>query len=249
MRHGDRRHARSEMTRILIAAAFLACLSSTTFPQATEFHRLTHDGKVLEYALILPDRFDQTASYPVLLALPPGDQSKQLVVNGLRLYWEPEAKKRGWVVISPAAPEGTSFYTGAESELTKLLDEVSKSVIFEGGKAHLAGLSNGGLSAYRVITEYPDRFLSLTVLPGVPPDERAIDSLGRLKGIPVAAFVGEEDSEWVRSSRDTKRKLDGLGIKNTLEVVPRAGHVIRLPSAQLFDLLDRRRPKKVASRD
>ncbi len=41
---------------------------------------------------------------------------------------------------------------------------------FEGGKGHLAGVSYGGLSAYRVITEYPDRFLSLTVLPGVPPE-------------------------------------------------------------------------------
>jgi hypothetical protein len=44
-----------------------------------------------------------------LLALPPGDQSKELVAAGLRLYWEAQAKKRGWVVISPAAPEGTRF--------------------------------------------------------------------------------------------------------------------------------------------
>jgi hypothetical protein len=31
-------------------------------------------------------------------------------------------------------------------------------VEFEGGKVHLAGVSNGGLSAYRVITEYPPAF-------------------------------------------------------------------------------------------
>jgi hypothetical protein len=55
-------------------------------------------------------RFDKTIAYPVLLALPPGDQSKELVAAGLRLYWEAQAKKRGCVVISPAAPEGTSFY-------------------------------------------------------------------------------------------------------------------------------------------
>lgn len=226
----------------------LAWLSSTAVTQTTEFHRLSHKGRVIEYALILPDRFDKTAAYPVLLALPPGDQSKQMVGAGLHLYWEAQAKKRGWVLISPAAPEGTSFYSGAENELTYLIDEVSKSVEFEGGKVHLAGVSNGGLSAYRLITEYPDRFLSLTVLPGVPPDERAFNALGRLKGIPVAAFVGEEDLEWNRGSRDTKKRLDDLGIENTLEIIAGAGHVVPLDGAKLFDLLDRRRPKNVASR-
>ena len=62
-----------------------------------------------------------------------------------------------------------------------------------------------------IITEYPARFLSLTVLPGVPPDERAFDRLGGLKGIPVAVFVGGEDPEWVRASQETKQKLDGRG--------------------------------------
>jgi hypothetical protein len=84
--------------------------------------------------MVVPDHFDNTAAYPVLLALPPGDQSRPLVVNGLHLYWEPQAKKRGWAVISPAAPEGTTFYTGAENEIQNLLDEISKSVKFEGGK-------------------------------------------------------------------------------------------------------------------
>jgi hypothetical protein len=56
----------------------------------------------------------------VLLGFPPGDQSKQLVLAGLQLYWEAQAKKRAWVVIRAVAPEGTSFYSGAENELTNL---------------------------------------------------------------------------------------------------------------------------------
>lgn len=131
---------------------------------------------------------------------------------------------------------------------TKVLGSVSKSVQFEGGKAHLAGVSNDGLSAYRVITEYPGRFLSLTVLPGVPPDERAFNAFGRLQGIAVAAFVGGADLEWVRRSRETKRKLDSLGIENALEIVAGAGHVVPLDPTKLFDLLDRRRPKNVISK-
>lgn len=234
------------MIRVTIAAAFLASLFLTENEHATEFHQLKLNGRVIEYALVLPDHFERTKPYPVLLALPPGNQDKQLVEAGLRLYWEAEAKKRGWVIISPAAPPGTTFYTGAEKDLPHLLDEVSKTVVFEGGKAHLAGVSNGGLSAYRVITEYPERFLSLTVLPGIPPDDRAFNALGRLKGIPVAAFVGGEDSEWLRGSQAAGQQLDALGIKNKLKIVPGEGHVIALDPAKLFDLLDARRPESAA---
>jgi len=229
--------------RTLAVAAFLACLFPACACRAAEFHRFVHNRRVIEYALVLPERFDKAVPYPVLLALPPGDQSRQMVEAGLHLYWEAEAKKRGWVVISPAAPDGDSFYDGAEKELPNLLDEISKSVLFEGGKVHLVGVSNGGLSAYRAITEYPSRFLSLTVLPGIPPDNRALVALDRLKGIPVAAFVGREDTAWVRGSRETKEKLDRLGIENTLEVVAGQGHVIALSPARLFDLLEKRRQK------
>ena len=119
-----------------IITAFLTLLISARVAQGTEFHRLELKGRSLEYALILPAHFDKTKPYPVLLALPPGDQSARMVEAGLNLYWQAEAKRRGWVVVSPAATEGKSFYTGAEKELPVLLDEISKSVVFEGGKAH-----------------------------------------------------------------------------------------------------------------
>jgi hypothetical protein len=80
------------------------------------------------------------------------------------------------------------------------------------------------------------------VLPGIPPDARATAALNRLKGIPIAAFAGGEDSQWAQASEDTKEKLDHLGIENTLQIVPGQGHVIQLDPAMLFNLLDSRRP-------
>ena len=232
--------------RLLLGLALLGSQVLAAAAHAAGYHQFIHNGHTIDYALVLPDHFDKSKAYPVLLALPPGDQSRQMVEAGLNFYWEAEAKRRGWVVISPAAPSGENFYTGLEQELPHLLDEVAQSVRVEGGKVHLAGISNGGLSAYRVITEFPDRFLSLTVLPGVPPDARALAALKDLKGIPVAAFVGGDDTEWARGSREASQELDRLGIQNTLTIVPGSGHVIRLDPGKLFDLLDQTRPHTAA---
>src|SRR5271155_4803123 len=117
----------SALVRLLLAFALLGLLLFADRARAADFHQFVHDGHTIDYALVLPDHFDKTKPYSVLLALPPGDQSRQLVEAGLNLYWEAEAKRRGWVVISPAAPEGESFYTGLEKELPSLLDEVAKS--------------------------------------------------------------------------------------------------------------------------
>src|SRR5271156_4114875 len=89
-----------------LAVALLGLLLFAERARGADFHQFVHNGHTIDYALVLPDRFDKTKPYSVLLALPPGDQSRQLVEAGLNLYWEAEAKRRGWVVISPAAPEG-----------------------------------------------------------------------------------------------------------------------------------------------
>ena len=39
----------------------------------------------------------------------------------------------------------------------------------EGGRFHVGGISNGGLSSFRVAVESPERFASLVVLPGFAP--------------------------------------------------------------------------------
>jgi hypothetical protein len=119
-----------------------------------------------------------------------------------------------------------------DESTTRLMEEFYPLLPDHEDKATALRSAKRGLSVYRIITEYPARFLSLTVLPGVPPDERAFNRLG-----------GGEDPEWVRASQETKQKLDDLGIENTIEVVARASHLVPIDPVKLFDLLDRCRPK------
>ncbi|MCB0163569.1 MAG: hypothetical protein KDI79_05035 [Anaerolineae bacterium] len=204
------------------------------------------DNKILEYALALPAGFDPARPYPVLLAFPPGLQSRDMVAWGLSSYWLPEARRRGWLVVSPAAPHGVLFFKGAEALIPEFLQQIAAQVTLEGDKFHLAGISNGGISSFRIALNNPELFHSITVLPGFPPTDADMDNLAVLKNIPVNMFVGQQDTVWVDKMKAAQIKLTELGGSATLEVVSGEGHVIqRLAGGQeLFDLLDSLRPNQ-----
>lgn len=201
------------------------------------------DGTILEYAVELPPGFDPNQEYPILLALPPGPQTKTLVEAGLDGYWRAAAQERGWVVISPVAPDGKLFFAGSEMLIPELLDQVAADYQPEGGKFHLAGISNGGISAFRIAGLYPERFYSLIVLPGFPQTAEDFERLQNLVDIPVAMYVGEEDTIWVDEMTEVEEELMRLGGEVSLEIVPGQGHVIQtLEGDTLFDFFERYRP-------
>ncbi|MBI3241752.1 MAG: hypothetical protein HYZ49_05605 [Chloroflexi bacterium] len=196
------------------------------------------DGTKMEYAIALPDNFDSQKEYPILLALPPGGQGKDLVQALLDRYWA-EGINRGWVVLSPAAPGGVLFFSGSERLIPEFLAETARTYKPEGGQYHLAGISNGGLSAFRIIGNNPELFKSLLVLPGFPQTEADQQKLSSLVNIPVAMFVGGEDTGWLEAMQDTEKTLTQLGGKVTLKVLPGEGHILEsLTAGELFDLLE-----------
>lgn len=193
---------------------------------AHEYHTLDlEDGSTLRYALVLPNDFDANKTYPALLAMPPGSQTQRMVESGLLRFWGKQAAKRGWIVVSPVAPEGVLFFRGSEVHIPELLDHIQSTYKIEHNKFHIAGASNGGRSAFRVAGLYPDRFLSITVLPGFPPNEDDVKRLNKLKGLPIHMFAGGNDTRWVEKMNETKEALDKLGIVATAKTFPGEGHV------------------------
>ncbi|MFN8456115.1 MAG: alpha/beta hydrolase-fold protein [Anaerolineae bacterium] len=217
-------------------------VTPTPFAKAgtISYHTLELAGQTkLEYALVLPEKFNPVHEYPILLALPPGGQTKDMVEVGLNNYWGTDALKRGWIVLSPIAPEGTLFFQGSESLIPEFLKFTAEQFHPEGGKYHLAGISNGGLSAFRLALSYPDKFQSLTVLPGFPPTEAEMKNLELLKDIPVAMFVGEQDSGWREAMEQAQQELTRLGGHATLEVQPGEGHILHsITAAELFEIFE-----------
>lgn len=195
------------------------------------------DGTLLQYGVVLPNNFVAGETYPVLLAFPPGRQTKEMVEAGMG-YWGAEGQARGWVVVSPIAPNDTLFFQGSEQYLPEFVQRIEAIYPLEGGKLHVAGVSNGGISSFRIAIIMPERFASITAVPGFP-QTSDFDKLDTLTHIPVTMYVGENDTSWVERMTATEAEIQRLGGQVSLTIVPNEGHVIQsLTGVELYDVLD-----------
>jgi len=201
------------------------------------------DGMELTYVLILPEGFDPLSEYPVLLALPPGDQGLGLTTALAESTFGPEALRRGWVVISPVAPDGVLFFQGTERFIGELIDAHAW-IRAEGNRVHVAGVSNGGISTFRVAALMPDRVASLAVFPGYPVSDEDRAALDTLSALPIAMWVGGNDTTWLDRMTETRDLLASLGADVQFDVREGEGHV--MPSmadgVDLYDFLETARP-------
>lgn len=206
---------------------------------AATFHeRSSFSGLTMEYAVVLPDDYDEDRSYPAVLAFPGGGQSMRIVDSMVAANWRDEAQSRGYIVISPAAPDGELFFRGGDVVFPAFLEQLLKDYKIADGKFHVAGISNGGISAFHIAASYPDYFLSVTGLPGYLPavsDKR----IAALAPLCLYMYVGERDRGWLRSMERQAEALRERGHRVELWIEPGEGHVMSTltgtGSARLFD--------------
>ena len=243
------------------AATTVAAVAATTAPAAADTAGATNagggvlavpnadghqtavmsDGTKLAYTLVLPTGFDATKTYPLLLALPPGGQDQETTDAVVDRVWKDEAKQRGWVVVSPVAPGALFYEPDSAKYLPELVRQMETMFHAEGGKVHLAGVSNGGLSAYRAALDHPDLYFDLLTFPGMPPEQS--DDVAKLKALPAADWVGELDSGWREAGEATIAKLKSLGDDAQITVVPGESHILEsVGGKDYLAWLDQHRP-------
>jgi pimeloyl-ACP methyl ester carboxylesterase len=221
-----------------------ATAATTTGATGTDIQTLNFkaaDGTVIDYVMLVPPGRAVGQPGKVLFTFPPGGQDLELTQNIVAGRWHDEALARGWVVVSPAAPSTGLFYTDKSAKLVpELLDKIATEYPPEGGRFDLAGVSNGGLSAFKAALSYPERFRSLVVFPGYSQDGGDDPNLSKLKDIGVSMFVGGLDTGWREASEQTDETLKGLGYTVELHVVEGEPHIIAsLTGADLFDAIER----------
>lgn len=178
---------------------------------------------ILAFALAFDKKhWPKSGETNVLLAIPPGDQSTEMVHEAYDA-WMPHLVKKGWVIACPVAPKGKLFFQGSERLIPGLLDELQKRFKPHMQKVHLLGISNGGISAFRLATLNSSIFHSITVIPGWP-KPADITRIGNIRNIPVHFIVGADDEWWLEKARKTDRRLKKLGCRSSLTVIPNGDH-------------------------
>ena len=212
------KHSRIDcsVVRTVIAAALIA--NGSLLAEVLDKNKEVV-GTAVQYKVILPANYDPAKAYPGVLAFGGGPQTMEVVERTIQRNWRAEAEQRGYIVILPAAPGGELFFEGGERIFPGFLDEILAEYKIADRKFHIAGISNGGISAFHIAALYPRYFLSITAFPGFLPE--ATDANVRaISKLCINMHVGEFDQLGWTSPIERQAgalKKQGLNVRFTIE--------------------------------
>jgi predicted esterase len=226
------------MKRCLFTLALLAIAIPGIAP-AEVLEKTAKIGKTtVQYKVVLPKNYDPTKAYPGVFAFPGGPQTIDMVDRIVRSNFQEQAEQRGYVVVMPAAPDGVLFFEGSEKIFPEFLTKLLADYKIQDNKFHMAGVSNGGISAFHVAAMYPQYFLSLVGFPGYLIDATPA-RVAALAKMCIYMHVGELDSGWREDMDKQSRQFKAKGFNVHFSVEKGEQHIIRAlqgqGSARLFD--------------
>ena len=156
--------------------------------------------------------------------------------------WIDHLVKRGNIVISPGTPDGSLFFEGADRVFPEFLDAILRDYKVRGGKLHVAGHSNGGLSAFHVAAKYPQYFLTVAGYPGLLENQSDPARINVLKPMCLFIHVGDQDPSWASAMQMQYERLQKQGFKIRYAVERNQVHRLKAAeinlSQRLFDQIE-----------
>jgi len=180
-------------------------------------------GTFVHYKLVLPKGYDSAKAYPAVLAFPGGPQTYTIVEGTLERNWRTEAERRGYIVVIPAAPDGDLFFEEGARVFPEFLTQLLNDFKVAGNKFHIAGMSNGGLSAFHIAASYPLYFWSVTGFPGYLLDPTA-SRVRALANLCINMHVGELDPDWLSAMKQQSDQFHAQGFTVRFTVEKQQGH-------------------------
>src|SRR5437764_11791569 len=146
----------------------------------------------VHYKIVLPNGYDPAKAYPAILVLGGGPQTMNTVDSALNRNFRPEAEKRGYIVVGPAAPDDQLFFEDGARIFPEFLKMILADYKIQDNKFHIAGPSNGGIAAFHIAAANPQYFISVTAFPGYMWEPSAA-KLQAISKMCVFMYVGELD--------------------------------------------------------
>jgi len=227
----------------LAGAAVLLAASGSASAEVVEKSK-NIAGVSVHYKVVLPSHYDAAKAYPGVLAFGGGPQTMNIVDGAIQRNWRDEAERRGYIVVIPAAPDGQLFFEGGERIFPEFLTKILAEYKIADNKFHIAGQSNGGISAFHVAATYPQYFWSVTGFPGYLPDATPA-RVGALAKMCINMHVGELDTGWKEEMQQQAAQFRAKG--TTVRITVEKGQSHRLDTlagdgaARLFNQFEEAR--------
>jgi poly(3-hydroxybutyrate) depolymerase len=228
------------------AAAVIAVLFLTAFriSAAVVEKTGTFSGMTVHYKIVLPEPYDPAKAYPGILAFSGGSQALNTVDMDLRRNWRAEAEKRGYIVAIPVAPDGRLFFEDGARIFPEFIRTILAGYKILDDKFHVAGPSNGGISAFHMAASYPQYFWSITGYPGYLQDATPA-RVRALSKMCVFMFAGELDADWSGEMKTQSQQFRAQGLSVRTSVEKGQPHLIDTlagdGAARLFDQFEQAR--------
>ncbi|MBT3531451.1 MAG: hypothetical protein HOF74_11690 [Gammaproteobacteria bacterium] len=213
---------------------FIACVFSNTL-LAQERIQLA-DESILNVFLIEPtDGVDQPSPLLILMAGGPGNAS---ISRDTSQWLGSGFARRGWMVAVPISPNNRSFRGAANNnKIKQLIVELKKRDDVATGKALLAGVSNGGMSALEIARREPQNYFGVAAVPAVSADNTNNESLN---GFPVYLRIGGDDQlGWADQFDSSVESLSSAGVDLDADILYGAPHMFRMEWDTLEPWLER----------
>jgi len=229
------------LSRVAIALVLIFSLTHVAMAEMIE-KTGRFGGLQVTYKVVLPPAYQATGTYPVILVFTGGPQQLGGAERTLAADWQVEAEKRGYIVISPGTPNGSLFFQDADRIFPDFLDQILRDFNVRGGTLHVAGHSNGGLSAFHIAARYPSYFASVTGYPGLLNGQADASHLQALKPLCVFMHVGDRDSGWMTAMQRQAQNMEEQGFRIRYTVEKDQVHRLRSDeiglSARMFDQIE-----------
>lgn len=209
--------------------------------------------KEMEYALFVPEGYDATKSWPLMVALH-GLNSNPRQILGYPGFTK-LAQEHGYILAAPMGYNTRGWYGGrgqtsrrwdpmnlgelSEKDVMNVLEIVRGEFNVDSKRIYLMGHSMGGGGAWHIGIKYPDIWAGLA--PIAPATFRSPDDLAKIKTTPVILVQGENDRLVpVRGARRWAAKMKELGMTHEYIEVKDGNHIkpaiAQLPA--IFEFFD-----------
>jgi len=206
------------------------------------------DNSLQPYRVYVPNSYDGTKSYPLIIALHGmgGDENSYFDSYQQGLF-KTLAEKHGYLVACPKGRQSASMYVGAaEKDVMDVLAEMRRVYKVDASRVYLTGHSMGGYGTWSLAMSHPDVFAALAPISGggIPA------GMARLKNVPQIVIHGDDDKTVpVERSREMVEAGKKAGAEIKYIEVKGGSHVsVAAPAfPDIFDFFDAHPGKTVAS--